>query len=309
MKAEASLVVVQYGGLHLLGRLLASLEQHPDRQLFSDLVIVNNGPILPNVIEAFVRPRSALPFVVVPNLSNNYAAAANVGVRAAMGQLIILTNNDVEWLPGESLSPAVATLMKPAVGVVGVELSYPDGSWQQSHGRYPGLWSGIMSVLLLDSAERWLAKRRSRDGARQMTRPVQYIAGAVMCIRRECFNDVGGFDEAFRFYGEDVDFCFRARRLGWAVLLEPRARMLHVGGASSKRVDPAKFASQLMASNVAFVEKHGRRMRARVYERMTKLAIAERAVLYRVLALGARSSFWAAKAQEISIVHAALRSR
>jgi GT2 family glycosyltransferase len=107
-----------------------------------------------------------------------------------------------------------------------------------------------------------LLPRSKFFGRAQMTwwdkndvREVDVVAGCFMLVRSDAMEQVGMLDERFFMYGEETDFCYRTKQVGWKVLFTPGAEIVHLHGASSKRMKPAMM-SQLHASILLFLRKH-----------------------------------------------------
>ena len=87
--------------------------------------------------------------------------------------------------------------------------------------------------------------------------------GSFLFMRRECFNDVGELDERFFIFDEDVDWCYRARKLGWTVGYWPGARMVHLGSASRPFMKDKTFVH--FRSHLSYLAKHHERTAAALY--------------------------------------------
>jgi len=303
---RVSLIVVHYGEEDLLIRLLQSLQGHGDAALIEELVVVNNqeqglSPEALRWLSGWARRHR-----VLGSAGGGYAAAVNRGVAAAAGDILLIANNDIRWCPDSSVRALFPHFRDPAVGVVGPQLMYPDGSWQRSYGPFPSPLTALASCLFLDSMEHVVASFFFRRGLRPRARVVDYIDGACMAVRRTCFEEVGGFDEGFTFYGEEADFCFRASRRGWKVLWEPEARIVHLRGATSTRVDVGAYARRLLEAQCRFINKHYGARPERCYRRLIRWAVAERAILYRWIARLYPSPRWQARAEEARLRYEAI---
>lgn len=263
---QASLIIIQYGDFELLRRLLSSLGRHPDCALISEVIVVNNGNSLEsNQIESLIKEPFPVKIKVVNNPKRSYSSGVNCGVSAAKEEVVIISNNDIEWLPDYSIQPLMECLKDPDVAVVGPQLVFPDGTYQGSYGVFPSIWSGIAYALMLTSVRPFL-ERRSFCRNKQIKRKVDWIVGAFMVIKKHIFMDLGGFDEDFPFYAEETDFCYRVKRAGKIVLFEPRSRLLHVGGASSKQIAPAEYMRLGLESGMRFMGKHYGLTQSHIYK-------------------------------------------
>lgn len=184
---------------------------------------------------------AAALFPSVRVLRNETAAgftrAANRGLAAAQGDVLLLLNSDTEVEPGgiEALLGRFAA--EPRLGVIGAALHYPDGSPQWSGGKEPslawlfGLASGIPPLLArLPLYRRALPLTPSRG-----PRPAGWVTGAALAVRREAWARAGPLDERFRLYAQDLDLCVRVRQAGWDIEIAPGFRVLHHHGATIGR--------------------------------------------------------------------------
>lgn len=161
-----------------------------------------------------------------------FTRAANLGLSRAGGDVLLLLNSDTEVEPG-AFAPLLAAFDRdPRLGAAGAALHYPDGSPQWSGGHAPTLlWLfGLASGLppLLARLPFW--RRVKPVGA--PAGPVDWVTGAALALRRQAWEESGGFDERFRFYGQDLELCLRLRRAGWKIEIVPEARVLHHHGAT-----------------------------------------------------------------------------
>ena len=154
----------------------------------------------------------------------NWSAINNRLASEARGEILVLMNDDVDVIATDWLDELVAQLDRPAVGVSGACLLYPDDSLQ--HG-------GI--VLSRASAKHVLRSARQEAGylgQLTMVRDLSAVTGACLAVRRTVFEGVGGLSEALPLSCNDIDLCLRVRRAGFRVVWSPFALLHHVDGAS-----------------------------------------------------------------------------
>ena len=121
----------------------------------------------------------------------------------------------------------------PGAGIAGSAQEFPDGTPHQSAFRFPtppselegNLRLGLLSRLLKD----WRVPLPTLDHSQE----VDWVSGATMIVRREVFRDIGVLDDGYYSYYEDTDFCFNARRAGWAVWYVPASLIMHIGGQTT----------------------------------------------------------------------------
>lgn len=168
-----------------------------------------------------------------------FAAAANRGLAAARGELLLLLNSDAEVDPGALAALAAAFAGAPRLGIAGARLRYPDGTPQWSAGREPGpaylfaLASGLPPVLARVPGWRRLRPPSGTcvpDAGGLLA--VAWVTGAALALRRQVWERCGPLDEGYRFYGQDLDLCLAARDAGWQVAVVPGFTVLHHHGAT-----------------------------------------------------------------------------
>jgi O-antigen biosynthesis protein len=157
----------------------------------------------------------------------DFAVMNNLGAKTATGEVIVFLNDDVQPLSSDWLDAMIAQAQRPEVGAVGALLLYPNGAVQHA-----GIALGINGYAAHPGRETF-------DGGfwpwTFVTRNVSAVTGACLAIRREVFEELGGFDPRFPVNYNDVDLCLRARRAGYQVILEATARLRHFESRTRKR--------------------------------------------------------------------------
>jgi N-acetylglucosaminyl-diphospho-decaprenol L-rhamnosyltransferase len=169
----------------------------------------------------------------VPLAENRgYGAAANAGVDRTTGEVVVVCNPDLVVVPGTVHALVSALRADPLLGAVGPRIDRPDGSRYPSARTFPSLAesAGHGFVGLLSTENRW-SRSYLRAGAEEAG-PVDWVSGAFVAVRRQAWDAVGGFDESFFMFMEDVDLCWRLHRAGWGVAYEPGGRVVHLEGVS-----------------------------------------------------------------------------
>jgi N-acetylglucosaminyl-diphospho-decaprenol L-rhamnosyltransferase len=173
--------------------------------------------------------------LLVESENRGYGAACNRGARETSRPLILFLNSDAVVQPGAVASLVAALDSDPRAAAVGPRLENPDGGLQPSIQRLPSL----RRIFFESSGLAYLSGGRGPFRGHSATRedhsraqPVESLKGAALLVRRSAFEHAGGFDETFFLYAEETDLMARWRRLGWRLLFEPSARVVHRGGAS-----------------------------------------------------------------------------
>ena len=203
----------------------------------------------------------------VPVIANErpvgFAANANRGVAQTSAPFVVVANPDTIAGPD-----AVAVLRQfaeshPRAGIVGPELRHPDGTLDPSRRRFPTVGGTIVRRTPL---RRMLGgTQREHYGLdEQPTDPVQadWLLGAFLLLRREMLDELGGFDEGFRLYGEDIDLAYRAATAGWERWYVPQAKVVHVHQAETDRRLFTRRTLWHWRGIARFVRKHPERLRS-----------------------------------------------
>jgi GT2 family glycosyltransferase len=250
-------VIVSWNVRELLRACLRSVEAA--REAVDLEVIVVDG----NSADGSVgMVEGEFPWVRVMACAENvgFPRGNNLGIGAARGRLLLLLNPDTE-LVGEALERMVAYLeAHPDVGVVGPQLLNADGSVQSSRRRFPTLWTGLFESTWLEGfAPRGILDRYyARDVADGETAEVDWVMGACMMVRREAMEQVGGMDEGYFMYSEELDWCRRMKGAGWRVVYLPAAQVVHHEGKSSEQAVTARHVHFHRAKLRYFRKYHGR---------------------------------------------------
>lgn len=190
--------------------------------------------------------------------AQGFSKAANAGLKAAKGSRFLLLNSDTR-LPSLSLEALEREFEEHGVPqIIGAQLLNPDGSPQWSGGDFPsGLWLFALTSGL--GALRSRLMRPDRRNSGEAGRVVDWVSGAAMAFDRRVWEQVGPLDESFSFYGQDLDFCRRARKAGIETILLPDFRVVHEHGGTVQRrgsavgtVDPGLLWIDLLR----YVELH-----------------------------------------------------
>lgn len=224
-------VVVNYKAGEVLGRCLVSLQESG----VAGIVVVDNGASDDST--AFVEVLKVPGEVVRPPHNRGYGAGANIGVAFSDFELLFISNPDLVVEPHALERLAEALDARPDVAVAGPMLLEPDGSVYPSGRSFPGLGDalghGFAGLFWRDNP--WTRRYRLLGEDQYRARDADWVSGAGFLVRRDAFEAVGGFDEAYFMYVEDVDLCWRLHRAGWGVVYVPSARVVHEQGRSTSR--------------------------------------------------------------------------
>lgn len=262
-RPDLSIVIVTHNGRDLAVDTIDSAMSRLG-EIAVEWVIVDSGSTddTPETIE------ERWPEIEVMRLPNvGFAAANNAGFAAARGRYLLALNPDTRVRWGRFRTLVEAMDARPRVGAASVIQEESDGSLQCIR-RDPSVARALSEALMLRKLpgcirlqERELDQRAYGD-----ERAADWVVGAVLMLRREAVEAVGGFDERFFMYSEEADLCRRIRAAGWEIRHLPVMRILHYGGAPNPRL-----TAQASFSRLEYAAKHFGPLRAALYRRALAL--------------------------------------
>lgn len=252
---DISVVIVGWNARHYLELCLNSLYEAPPHRSLEILVVDNASS---DGSSEMIQAR--FPHVKLIRSQENlgFAKGNNVAIRQCQGRYIALVNPDVIVFPGCLDALADFLDQNPKVGNVGPRVFNPDMTQQSTCRRFPTLWNNFCSATGLATAfktSELFAGEHMWFFSHDRTLPVDVLVGCFSMIRRETFDDVGLLDENLFMYGDDVDWCRRARNAGWEVVFYPGARAIHDRGKITAPY-PVRFALAQQRSVLYYWRKH-----------------------------------------------------
>ena len=208
-----------------------------------EVVVVDEASTDGSVERAAARPGVR----VIASPGSGFAVAANTGIGAARGERILLVGSDAFVRPDTVTRLLDALERNPRLAACGAALLNEDGTRSKTYARLFTLGAALADALGYRPSV-------AQEG-RGITR-VPAVFPNCLLARRDALEEVGGFDERFRFYYEDMDLCRRLARAGWQLGVEWDAEAVHEGGGSTKTPGPGGWFRQYHESRLAYLRKH-----------------------------------------------------
>lgn len=256
---DLSIIIVNYNTCRLTLDCLHSVYGSETAYQY-EVFVVDNASV-DGSVEAI---GSEFPQVeLIANQENTgFAKANNQGMEVAKGRYMLLLNSDTIVQP-DTLQTMVSLMDgRPDLGASGCKIILPDGSLDKACRR--GFPTPSASFYYAFGFSR-LFPNTPRFNQYQLgyldpneAYPVDCLMGAFMLVRREVIEQIGGLDETFFMYGEDVDWCYRIKEAGWGIHYEPATYIVHYKGASSRR-KPFKIIYEFHRAMWVFHRKHYKR--------------------------------------------------
>jgi N-acetylglucosaminyl-diphospho-decaprenol L-rhamnosyltransferase len=240
-------VVVTHGPDRDLPACLAALEPQVD-----ELVVVANPPAPETEARLIVNERPL-----------GFATNVNQGVAATTAPFVVVANPDTTTEAGAVARLKEFAEQRPRAGIIGPRLLYPDGEPQSSRRR----WPTVSGTLVRRTFLRRLLGRTQRAHYGLDVDPAgpveaDWLLGAFLLLRREMLDEIGGFDEHFRLYGEEIDLAYRAAKGGWERWYVPAAVITHAYAAVIDQRFLSRHTLWHARGMARFVRKHPERLLA-----------------------------------------------
>ena len=209
-------IILHYGNIELTKKCINSLSKNDDN--FEKILLINNDKnitLIPSIFHL-----SSKELHVINNKKNlGFSAGVNVGIKYALEEnidAIFLLNNDTKID-----KPLLQRLMPILYSDKSIGVVSPAIQFSRNRKTVFDIGGKINKFFWKTSHDEVFSLKKS------YLRDVDYVSGAAMLIKKEVFNKIGFFDNHFFLYYEDVDFCLRARRQGFRIIVEPRLKIYH----------------------------------------------------------------------------------
>ncbi|MGE3270329.1 MAG: glycosyltransferase family 2 protein [Chloroflexota bacterium] len=275
---DVSVVIVNYKVRELLRDCLHSLEHDLGTgpgQLQGEVWVVDNASGDGSV----EMVREAFPWVklIASSWNRGYGAANNLAIRQARGRYVLILNPDTKLPPGALRDTIAEMEAHPDIGALGPKLIKGDGTLDRACRRsFPSpevAFYRLFGLARLFPNHPRFARYNLLNVSEDTALDVDSVCGAYMLLRREVVERVGMFDEAFRMYGEDLDWAYRIKEAGWRVRYHPAVTVLHLKGQSSRQRPVSSIRSFYDAMRV-FYDKHYAREHGAAFNRLIHLGIS-----------------------------------
>jgi GT2 family glycosyltransferase len=251
-----SIAIVNWNAGTQLGRCLDSIRDAMSRDVHLARVVVVDNASTDGSLDR-IREPSDLPLEIVRNSTNRgFAAACNQAARGFSSDYVLFLNPDAA-VGRDTISRAVGWMEQAShsrTGILGVQLIDGEGHVARSCARFPTPVTCIGRSLGIDRVIPSCGYMMA-DWDHEDSRRVDHVIGAFFLVRRSVFEALGGFDESFFVYLEDLDFSCRARMAGWSSYYLADTQAYHKGGGTSERIKSTRLFYALR-SRLRYSKKH-----------------------------------------------------
>lgn len=227
-----SVIIISYNTKEITLKCLSFLLESQDQEL--EIIVVDNA----SKDESVSAIKSKFPKVkIIENKENvGFATANNQGMKLCKGEYILLLNSDC-FVYTDTIVKSLDAMARNKWDVAGCRLVNADGTFQPSWGFHPSLRRVGQMMLFLDNlpmVKEVIDSIHIRSEKRHTKEcEVDWVTGAYVLLKREIYVRTNGFDENYHMYGEEIEWLYRIKKLGYKIGYTPNARAVHLLGASS----------------------------------------------------------------------------
>jgi len=264
-KKIISIIILSWNTKKLLRDCLQSIYALDPKPYTLEIIVVDNGST--DGSPKMVKKKFPKAILIKNKKNLGYGAGNNQGMRKAKGDYFLLLNSDTIVKNKAPAKMAQFLNQHPEVGVIGCKLLNQDGSDQPSFGPFPNLL--VTGVMLF--GEHWLGDLVRRSG--NQVKETDWVMGAALMVKKEVFEKAGPMDEGIFMYMDEVEWCRRIKKASYRVMFYPKAKIIHLGGASSPtgRKDPIL---NIYRGLIYFYKKHYSGWQLPILRLMLKLKAA-----------------------------------
>ena len=250
-----SIIIVNYNNCDILKQCIDSIISLTSKVTYEVIIVDNNS--------TECDPKLVIPnddrFTLLQNKHNvGFSKANNQALVVAKGKYILYLNNDTIFIENslKKIYDYVEMLDKPSI--IGCKLLNKDGSYQLSTGKFDTLlYSFSVSFFIYKLFPRSKTFNRYYSDYKNLKVPteVDFVKGAFLFCSKNTADQLQGFDEKFFFYGEEVDFCYRFKKIGGNIVYYPLTKIIHLGGATTEDNLLFKYENEAKG-RIQFYQKH-----------------------------------------------------
>ena len=252
---SVAIVTVSYRSDDHLESFLASVPTASSRAM-PVVVVADNAPGQGDAISICAR-HGAVHEPMTRNLGYGGAVNAAVETLRERPDWVLVSNPDVILSPGCLDVMVDAATSDPRIGSIGPLIRNADGSVYPSARLVPSIRVGIGHAIFADiwPTNPWTARYQAQSHDANASRDAGWLSGACVLVRTTAFEQIGGFDDGFFMYFEDVDLGYRLGKAGWRNVYEPKAEVLHTGAHSTTGASSAPMIRAHHRSAATFIER------------------------------------------------------
>ncbi|MFH0779530.1 MAG: glycosyltransferase family 2 protein [Parcubacteria group bacterium] len=257
-----SIIIVNWNVIDLLTRLLDSIFQYTERVEY-EVIVVDNNSIDGSVNVLKIKYKDQINAGLLKIINNDYnagfAKANNQGMRISQGEYLLFMNPDMELIDSNYLKLIDFMKASPNVGICACRLTFGDHTIQANIKADPDLGSQILIMLKLHHFLSWLPclkKYLQKDFDYSQNKYVEQAMGAFIFTKKEIMEKLGGWDESYPLWWEDVELCKKMRGSGYEIVYVPSVEAIHYGGQSFVQAPTFQKQKRFNKGMLIYFKKH-----------------------------------------------------
>ena len=253
-KIDLSVIIVNYNTADEIRTCIQSVKKYTNGIIYQIIVVDNNSQ---DHSKAMLKNEFTDIECHFFDYNSGFSIANNYAMERSESEYILLLNPDT-FLIENSLKVMLDFMVRnPAVGAVSPVLEDSEGNFQLNMSMFPDLKQQLLDSLYLQSAKKRysLTENQRESIASKIPFEIDWVSGGCIMVRKSIYNEIGGFDEQFYLFGEDVDWCLRIKNGGWDIFCLPNTKVIHIGGASTSK-NYFTLVSSRFRSRYIFAKKH-----------------------------------------------------
>ncbi len=255
VRVDLSIIIVNYNGKHYLKECLQSIKTHCS-SLAYEVVIVDN--LSTDGSQEFIKSKFSWVRLIENNSNDGFAKANNLGVEIAKGEVILLLNNDTVLV--QDFSNLVSEVKKESIGAITIQMLNGNEEYTPSFGKFPSPFSLLKIANMNDNRSDLVSGNFNKT-----VYSMDWISGSFVLTKKSDWDLVGGLDEDYFMYVEDVDFCRKLKNHHKQILFYPDYRYIHFVGFNSSR------ELKLIKGYHIYCEKHFKGLNAVIGKMMLRI--------------------------------------
>ena len=230
-----SVIIISYNTKQLLSDCLKSVYKSQSPKDGLEVIVVDNNS--PDGSVEMVRQDFPQVKLIANQDNKGFAAANNQAAAIAQGKYLLFLNSDTKLTPHALVKPLKYLRTHQDVGAITIKLLLPTGQIDlDNHRGFPTPWTALTKMLKLNTlfpnSHLFNNYYQSYKGYDRI-HSIDVAAGSYIMLSKKLFDKIGGWDESYFFYGEDIDLCYRIRQTGKKIIYYPKVTTIHYKGASS----------------------------------------------------------------------------
>ena len=251
MKVKLSIIIVNYNVTNLLRNCIVSIQKYTRNVIFEVIVIDNNST--DSTWKSLIDEFPEITFIV-SEVNEGFAKANNKAIKEAKGEYVLLLNPDTEFEDYYILDIIKFADSKPNFGCLGVRMHDAEGNFlPESKRSVPDMYNSFGKLFGKISKENSRSYYRN-DIPEDAIAEVEVVTGAFLLVKREVYNNIGGLDESYFMYGEDIDICYTLLNKALTNYYYGKASLLHYKGESTVR--DRKYLERFYGAMQIFLDKY-----------------------------------------------------